>query len=519
MSTPPVRSAMTQPGARSRPRAVLSANAPRGLTRRTSGSGIGLTGHANPVSGAPKAQRTSKTTHKLVLLPSAPQTKPLPIEEEEDEQMHGYETDRGVRDIKSAGERMSKDQRKKAGYKRLTAFCVAEAFKMNLLATFLKREHNVHPRVYDEATYVMYHLPLLPGYGPNANLRSSAAPTPHAPDALPAISEAEDNNDLISMPATPATVPIPNNDSFFSSPSILDPTTDALSPPIPETPAINHHDSDDEDLPSKFAEVVFFTYGVVVFLGLEEGQERAILEDVSNAGVMRRPLTEDRWEIEECHFAYEPYIAYPRVYNDFFTFKHHSSLLSLSVSHALAQSTLLARYETLTNTTLSSPATTSIPQQLATTGSLHLSRTEALKITGRLFKLRRDVNLVSNVLDVPELFWAEGQASLRGLYDAVREYMEIGQRVGVLNEKLAVAEDLLGAIHDHLNNNAMERITWIIIWLIVVACLVEFGEVIARLAFHAAKTSRREMETASTLLASMPREQALQILERIMRSE
>jgi uncharacterized Rmd1/YagE family protein len=31
----------------------------------------------------------------------------------------------------------------------------------------------------------------------------------------------------------------------------------------------------------------------------------------------------------------------------------------------------------------------------------------------------------------------------------------------------------LDIIHDHLNNGAMIRITWIIIWLIVVACLVE----------------------------------------------
>jgi uncharacterized Rmd1/YagE family protein len=97
--------------------------------------------------------------------------------------------------------------------------------------------------------------------------------------------------------------------------------------------------------------------------------------------------------------------------------------------------------------------------------------------------LRRDVNLVSNVLDVPELFWDE--ASLKDLYDAVREYMEIGGRVEALNEKLGVSSDLvrllcwqvsdatsmlttwtlqLDYIHDHLNNSAMERITWIIIW-------------------------------------------------------
>ena len=82
-----------------------------------------------------------------------------------------------------------------------------------------------------------------------------------------------------------------------------------------------------------------------------------------------------------------------------------------------------------------------IPRQLALTGELRLRRRDALRLTGRLFKLRRDVNLVSNVLDVPELFWSE--ASLKDLYDAVREYMEIGPRVQVLNEKIAVAEDLV----------------------------------------------------------------------------
>jgi uncharacterized Rmd1/YagE family protein len=72
-----------------------------------------------------------------------------------------------------------------------------------------------------------------------------------------------------------------------------------------------------------------------------------------------------------------------------------------------------------------------------------LRRHEALKLTGSLFKLRRDINLVSNVLDVPELFWSE--ASLKDLYDAVREYMEIGPRVQVLNEKLGVASSFVSA--------------------------------------------------------------------------
>lgn len=139
------------PGIRSRSRAV-----PRAPTRRPSNSGLAIAGTINPVAaGAAKAQRTSKTQHKLVLLPTAPQTKPLPEEDEDEVLHHGYETDNGVRDIKSEGERMNKEQRKRAGYKRITAYCVGEGFKMKVMSSYLKREHNVQPRMFDEAMYVV----------------------------------------------------------------------------------------------------------------------------------------------------------------------------------------------------------------------------------------------------------------------------------------------------------------------------------------------------------------------------
>jgi uncharacterized Rmd1/YagE family protein len=108
-------------------------------------------------TGAPAPKnpvRTTKTSQKLVVLPSTPQTKPLhrPTSDE-----HEYESDVGrfVREKKSAAERMGKDERKKAGFKRITAYCVAEGLKMKLLASFLKREHNVAPRVFDEAMYTV----------------------------------------------------------------------------------------------------------------------------------------------------------------------------------------------------------------------------------------------------------------------------------------------------------------------------------------------------------------------------
>lgn len=160
------------------------------------------------MSPMPKHQRTSKTSQKLVVLPSAVQTQPmakqlvlLDAEQEvSDDEAHPHgilpsqakrpppqrkrsapkapvprakvpieEDDRfsppplddgppsklRIRDYKSNAERMSKAERKKAGYKRITAYCVGEGLKMQVLAGFLKREHNVLPRIFDEALYAV----------------------------------------------------------------------------------------------------------------------------------------------------------------------------------------------------------------------------------------------------------------------------------------------------------------------------------------------------------------------------
>ncbi|KAK0458738.1 DUF155-domain-containing protein [Desarmillaria tabescens] len=476
--------------------------------------GSGVEGHSKArrasVSSAAKVQRTSKTSQKLVVLPSAPQTKPFPAEDDEDLTL-GYETDAGVkvREYKSEAERMSKEQRHRAGYKRLTAYCVAEVFNMKLLASYLKREHNVSPRIFDEAMYAMYHLPLLPGYGPSSNIRSSAFASGDAGmNILTRLSEAEENgyqgtyftNDRAHSSS-------PNRDGYISSSPVM--TRGAYEVETSEAERTTYSDTERERESPEIrfarppaqpthaedvAEVVFFEYGVAVFFGLDEGQERNILEDIENAKIMTRKIAEDDWEIEECHFTHDPHIAYPRIYNDFFTLKSRSHLLKLSYrsrSRPIHPSRTLLRptHNEYSHRLPRSP----YPKQLAESGALQLRRNEALKLTGRL---------VSNVLDVPELFWDE--ASLKELYDAVREYMEI--------KGPCIASDFLDAIHEHLNNSAMERITWIVIWLIVVAIVVDLGEVVARLIFHAALEGTPALFRAAPAIS---REEVLYTLDRI----
>ena len=52
------------------------------------------------------------------------------------------------------------------------------------------------------------------------------------------------------------------------------------------------------------------------------------------------------------------------------------------------------------------------------------------------------------MLDAPELMWAEPQ--LEPVYQAVRAYLEMDQRVGLLQERVGVIADLLAVLKDQL---------------------------------------------------------------------
>jgi uncharacterized Rmd1/YagE family protein len=197
----------------------------------------------------------------------------------------------------------------------------------------------------------MYHLPLLPGYGPGVNIRSSvAAVTTTGKSFLAHLSEAEENGyqgtyftsqashspTYLREGYISSSSPVASHNQHRTAPSplVLDHPFDehTLTPaseilPIkitttapdvdpgtetdpgvynkwkpaddPQDPEIAPKRNSNEDV----AEVVFFGFGVVVFFGLEERHERDILEDIANASIVRRPIDEDDWEIEECHYA------------------------------------------------------------------------------------------------------------------------------------------------------------------------------------------------------------------------
>ncbi len=66
-----------------------------------------------------------------------------------------------------------------------------------------------------------------------------------------------------------------------------------------------------------------------------------------------------------------------------------------------------------------------------------ISRKEIAKLIGRVFLQRAAVNLLSTVLDTPEYFWSAPD-SMQSLYKRVCEYMELDERVEVLNNRFQV---------------------------------------------------------------------------------
>jgi uncharacterized Rmd1/YagE family protein len=441
--------------------------------------------------------RTSKVTEKLVLLPEADQVdEEKAAFEAEDTETPPTDDDLALRRVRTLGkseaERLPKAQRAEK-LARVTAYCTASAFKLTATAEFLKAQHNARTKLYDDCLYVVYHLPLLGG---NDGYRIRSSPALKSPGGKHIVDEEIERNELHEY-----------REGYFGetddyglrtpesgSPSQQSEYLHSGSPP----PRRESNDSHRRSLsPSQrispdamsFGEMYIFGYGVVVFWNFTERQEKDILADMTFSSsptssstptatsLVVKPQPSDSFETEEFHFEYNSEITWPRIFNDMITLKSGDHMIKLTMSHAIAQSTKLSFFEERMQDTMQEAV--DVPRRLALTGRLGMKREEVVKILGRLFGSRVDVNLSSNILDVPDFFW-DSEPTLHPLYSAVREYLEIKPRIQVLNERCKVFLDLAEILTDSIADKKMTSITWIIIVLIVISIFVTCSEVFLR---------------------------------------
>ncbi|PYH96216.1 DUF155-domain-containing protein [Aspergillus ellipticus CBS 707.79] len=421
---------------------------------------------------------------------------------------------------KSYAERLPKARRAEK-LARVTAYCTAQAYKMSSLASFVKDRHGGRTKLYDDCLYTAYHLPLLPGHE-GYRLRSS--PMVKKPGGKSLLDEEIERNELRDHHDD--YIVESDEHSVFGGRHEHGSPHDGMHQPVDEDQAQpgateqlaqgnNHeHHTPIATPPStrlsyNVAEMFVFSYGVVVFWNFSERQEKDLLADLAFATssvtgtpipLATMPLQEEDFETEEFHFEYSTEISRPRVYNDMITLRSGDHMIKLAISHGIAQSTKLCFFEEVMARQMAEAK--DVPRRLAMTGNLGMKRDEVFRILGSLFKSRVEVNLSSNMLDVPNFFW-ESEPTLYPLYIAVREYLEIKPRIQVLNERCRVFLDLAEILSDSIADNKTSHQTWIIIVLIIISILVTTSEVFLRFGLLSAREGGASTTTsfAATLFS------------------
>eukprot|EP00927_Polykrikos_kofoidii_P061911 TRINITY_DN56736_c0_g1_i1.p1 TRINITY_DN56736_c0_g1~~TRINITY_DN56736_c0_g1_i1.p1 ORF type:complete len:452 (+),score=83.54 TRINITY_DN56736_c0_g1_i1:121-1476(+) len=161
--------------------------------------------------------------------------------------------------------------------------------------------------------------------------------------------------------------------------------------------------------------------------------------------------------------------------------KHDQIVLStsdpmerLAHSYALAQSVRLAVFEIVVDRSI--VKTRIIPETMANTGDVALDARELSKQMGGLLMLRCDVNLHTDILDTPDIFWDEEKFEPH--YVESREYLEVDKRVEILNQRLSVLKDMYDLLQNGLNVKHGNKLEWIIIILILVEVVLELCELL-----------------------------------------
>lgn len=423
--------------------------------RRRNSAGSPVTAAAGTIV-APKIgpQRTSKNTQKLKLLPD------LVTGDDEEAVDDGFPRDvyTQISRIKEPTARRAAARLGKADRDRLprvTAYCTANSYLLEGVMRFLKsrdKTRGANPKLFDECVY----SPFDYQYEKKQAEHQGEARNGHHPEG--SSQSQQEQHRPSERRYSDSAVGVEEHGKNIRE-DLIDFRDEETTRSQPTT-SINKSSGQDEegldlDTTVHTPEVFLFDYGTVVIWGMTPTEETRFLADVAKfaTAILSR---EDR-QVENFNFYYaRDYQA--RIYNDFISLRDpRNHMIKLAISHALSQSVKTSLFEDLVSETIA--ATAPFPAQIAKTGSVNMTRKQINMQIGELFILRINIHLQGSVLDSPELMWAEPQ--LEPVYQAVRTYLEMDQRVGLLTERLDVIADLLAVLKDQLSHRHGEYLEWI----------------------------------------------------------
>jgi uncharacterized Rmd1/YagE family protein len=163
--------------------------------------------------------------------------------------------------------------------------------------------------------------------------------------------------------------------------------------------------------------------------------------------------------------------------DDLIELESHDVYIRFSFSHGLAQSVKLKTFEQSVLKTINE--TRFLPEQIKKNGKTTLSRRKLSQLIGALFQERNSINLDCDLLDAPAFFWRRPNYEPYYLMSAT--YMDLANRLEVLNKRLDTVHELHNFLSSELNHSHSSFLEWIIIILILVEVVLTVAKDILKL--------------------------------------
>eukprot|EP00798_Chlamydomonas_sp_ICE-L_P011686 gene11686-34409_t len=202
-------------------------------------------------------------------------------------------------------------------------------------------------------------------------------------------------------------------------------------------------------------DVFIFDYGIVACWGLTEDQEGVLLKQLEPAWKVE--LADEEIQSDNFSFHYSG-LQQPHIQNETITI--HNSKLGV-YENRIGELVEDIRY---------------LPDMLAEHGEINMPPKEMARLMGKVFLQKSTVNLLSSVLDTPDFFWRMPD-NLQTLYDSVLEYLQLGDRVELINGRFVVIQKMLKLWSNHSYHQYISRLEVVVMWLVFLEVALAAAEV------------------------------------------
>ncbi|AOA64158.1 uncharacterized protein PAS_chr3_0804 [Komagataella phaffii GS115] len=244
---------------------------------------------------------------------------------------------------------------------------------------------------------------------------------------------------------------------------------------------------------SQFHDILFLHTGTVVAWGLTEKQVESSILPLAESSIVTKyePESEDMDYIEiepqtsdrnsGSYMAGDVMVISGSHYND-------RLLDKIAFAYGLARSTRTAVIESSLERHIQMTKKTT--ENLSTGIKLGVDAKEVLKSTGRLLLLRGKLNLYSELIETPDLYWSEPH--LEKIYKDISKTLDVNPRISILNRKLDYATEESKSLLATLNEEKSVRLEWIIIYLIMIEVCFEIFHFYERYVDYKTKSTSTE---------------------------